>query len=40
VDHSRHVETEAGLMQIATDAVVEAALELLAGGQDQDKVKL
>jgi heptosyltransferase-1 len=29
VDHSRHRETEEGLMQITTDEVVEAALELL-----------
>ncbi|MBB5339767.1 glycosyltransferase family 9 protein [Tunturiibacter gelidoferens] len=37
-DHSRHAETEPGLMQISTDEVVEAALELLRSGQD--KVKL
>jgi heptosyltransferase-1 len=29
VDHSRHRETEEGLMQITTDEVIEAALELL-----------
>jgi heptosyltransferase-1 len=29
VDHSRRVETEEGLMQITTEEVVEAALELL-----------
>jgi heptosyltransferase-1 len=34
-DHSRHQETEAGLMQITTDEVVEAALELLRTGQDK-----
>jgi heptosyltransferase-1 len=38
VDHSRHVETEEGLMQITTEEVVEAALELLANGQDKVKV--
>ena len=37
-DHSRHSETETGLMQISTEEVVEAALELLRDGQD--KVKL
>ncbi|WP_433969996.1 glycosyltransferase family 9 protein [Tunturiibacter gelidiferens] len=37
-DHSRHAETEPGLMQISTEEVVEAALELLRSGQD--KVKL
>jgi heptosyltransferase-1 len=38
VDHSRHVKTEEGLMQITTEEVVEAALELLAKGQDKVKV--
>jgi heptosyltransferase I len=38
VDHSRYAETEEGLMQITTEEVVEAALELL--GAAQDKVKL
>ncbi|HWZ00170.1 MAG TPA: glycosyltransferase family 9 protein [Edaphobacter sp.] len=38
VDHSRHRETEEGLMQITTDDVVEAALELLRAGQDKVKV--
>ncbi len=38
VDHSRHVETEEGLMQITTEQVVEAALELLANEQDKVKV--
>ena len=38
VDHSRHVETEEGLMQITTEEVVEAALELLQAGQDKVKV--
>jgi heptosyltransferase-1 len=37
VDHSRHVETEVGLMQITTEEVVEAALELLRAGQDKVK---
>lgn len=37
-DHSRHRETETGLMQISTEEVVEAALELLRDGQD--KVRL
>ena len=32
-DHSRHPETEQGLMQITTEEVVEAALELLCTGQ-------
>jgi heptosyltransferase-1 len=42
VDHSRHGETEGGLMQITTEEVVEAALDLLHEGQDdgQDKVKV
>jgi hypothetical protein len=42
VDHSRYVETEEGLMQITTEEVVEAALELLHDGQDdgQDKVNV
>ena len=35
VDHSRHLETEEGLMQITTDEVVEAALELLRAGRDK-----
>ena len=35
VDHSRHVQTEEGLMQITTEEVVEAALDLLHGGQDK-----
>jgi heptosyltransferase-1 len=34
-DHSRHQETETGLMQITTEEVVEAALELLREGQDK-----
>ena len=34
-DHSRHEETEHGLMQITTEEVVEAALELLRPGQDK-----
>jgi heptosyltransferase-1 len=34
-DHSRHAETETGLMQISTEEVVEAALELLRNGQDK-----
>ncbi len=33
-DHSRHRETEGGLMQITTNEVVEAALELLRPSQD------
>jgi heptosyltransferase-1 len=37
VDHSRHAETEEGLMQITTGEVVEAALELLRAGQDRVK---
>jgi heptosyltransferase-1 len=37
-DHSRHQDTEEGLMQITTDEVVEAALELLHGEQDKVKV--
>jgi heptosyltransferase-1 len=37
VDHSRHVDTEEGLIQITTGEVVEAALELL--GARQDKVE-
>jgi len=37
-DHSRHSETETGLMKISTEEVVEAALELLRNGQD--KVRL
>ena len=37
-DHSRHRETEAGLMQITTQEVVEAAFELLHAGQDKVKV--
>jgi heptosyltransferase-1 len=35
VDHSRHRETEGGLMQITAEEVVEAALELLRDGQDK-----
>jgi heptosyltransferase-1 len=35
VDHSRHRETEAGLMQITAEEVVEAALELL-GLEEKD----
>lgn len=35
VDHSRHRETEQGLMQITTEEVVETALELLRTGQDK-----
>ena len=35
LDHSRHEETEAGLMQITTEEVVEAALELLRSEQDK-----
>jgi len=38
VDHSRHRETEEGLMRITTGEVVEAALELLCAGQDKVKV--
>jgi heptosyltransferase-1 len=34
-DHSRHSATEGGLMQITTDEVVEAALELLRPRQDK-----
>lgn len=34
-DHSRHRETENGLMQITVDEVVEAALDLLGTGQDK-----
>jgi heptosyltransferase I len=37
-DHSRHSETEAGLMQITTDEVVGAALALMRVGQDKVKV--
>jgi heptosyltransferase I len=37
VDHSRHVQTEEGLMQITTGEVVESALDLLHGGQDKVK---
>jgi heptosyltransferase I len=36
-DHSRHRDTESGLLEITTDEVVESALELLQG--EQDKVK-
>jgi heptosyltransferase-1 len=36
-DHSRHQETERGLMQITTGEVVETALELLCAGQDKVK---
>ena len=35
VDHSRHPETERGLLQITTEKVVEAALGLLREGQDK-----
>jgi len=35
VDHSRHVETERGLLQITTDEVIEAALELLRPEEDK-----
>lgn len=40
VDHSRHSETEKGLLEITVDEVVEAALELLGVRQNagQDKV--
>jgi heptosyltransferase-1 len=38
VDHSRHRETEKGLMEITTSEVVESALELLGAGQDKVKV--
>ena len=34
-DHSRHPETEKGLMLITVEEVVEAALDLLRGGQDK-----
>lgn len=34
-NHSRHSSTEAGLMQITVDEVVEAAFELLRGGEDR-----
>lgn len=34
-DHSRHQKTESGLMQLTTEEVVEAALELLRRGQDK-----
>jgi heptosyltransferase-1 len=37
-DHSRHVATEEGLMQITTEEVVKAALELLAAEQGRVKV--
>jgi heptosyltransferase-1 len=37
-DHSRHQETETGLMQITSDEVVEAALQLLRAGQDKVRV--
>jgi heptosyltransferase-1 len=40
MDHSRHTETETGLMQITTDEVVEAALELLRAGQDKVSARL
>jgi heptosyltransferase I len=36
-DHSRYPEAENGLLEIMTDEVVEAALELLRGGQDKVK---
>jgi lipopolysaccharide heptosyltransferase I len=35
LDHSRHRETETGLMQISTEEVVDAALELLQTGRDK-----
>jgi heptosyltransferase-1 len=35
LDHSRHQETETGLMQITTEEVVEAALELLRSERDK-----
>jgi heptosyltransferase I len=38
VDHSRHPETEKGLMEITTSEVIESALELLGAGQDKVKV--
>jgi heptosyltransferase-1 len=38
LDHSRHRETEEGLMQITTEEVVEAALELLQAGQGKVNV--
>jgi heptosyltransferase-1 len=38
VDHSRHPETEKGLMQITTDEVVEAALTLMHAEQGKVKV--
>jgi heptosyltransferase-1 len=34
-DHSRHTDTEKGLMQITVGEVVEAALELVQGAQDK-----
>jgi len=34
-NHSRHSSTEAGLMQITVDEVIEAALALLQGGEDK-----
>jgi heptosyltransferase-1 len=37
-DHSRHAETETGLMQISVEEVVEAALELLRAEKDKVKV--
>jgi heptosyltransferase-1 len=37
LDHSRHRQTEVGLMQITVDEVVEAALALLHAGQDKVK---
>jgi len=37
-DHSRHADTEAGLMQITTEEVIAAALDLLHA--EQDKVEL
>jgi heptosyltransferase I len=37
-DHSRRTETEAGLMQITTGEVVEAALDLLGAGQGKVNV--
>lgn len=42
LDHSRHPETEEGLLQITIEEVTEAALELLCAERDagQDKVKV
>jgi heptosyltransferase I len=35
IDHTRHAETEAGLMQITVDEVIAAALDLLRAEQDK-----